>query len=145
MNKLFLLAKDTITKEGIEGNFIDRLRCRGYLNQGKKVTDKHISFIKELFIKGYINQDKYNKIYNYYQDNKTVKMSDKKVKCKSEVNINESKETYEILEDEYIDYESVQIDGKEYYLHKENMNIINITDYGDMGYWDRTKNIAVFK
>ena len=53
-------------------------------------------------------------------------------------------ETYEITDEEYIDYENIQIDGVEYYLHKENLSIVDVCDFRDMGHWDREKCGPVF-
>lgn len=53
-------------------------------------------------------------------------------------------ETYEIIDEEYIDYENIQIDGVEYYLHKENLSIVDVCDFRDMGHWDREKCGPVF-
>jgi len=53
-------------------------------------------------------------------------------------------ETYEITDEEYIDYENIQIDGVEYYLHKENLSIVDVYDFRDMGFWDKEKCGIVF-
>jgi hypothetical protein len=53
-------------------------------------------------------------------------------------------ETYEITDEGYIDYENIQIDGVEYYLHKENLSIVDVYDFRDMGFWDKEKCGIVF-
>jgi len=53
-------------------------------------------------------------------------------------------ETYEITDEEYIDYENIQVDGVEYYLHKKDFRIVDVYDFRDMGHWDKETCRIVF-
>ena len=53
-------------------------------------------------------------------------------------------ETYEITDEEYIDYENIQVDGVEYYLHKKDFSIVDVYDFRDMGHWDKETCGIVF-
>lgn len=123
--------------------------------------------VKALFMKKYITKETYDSILEEYGQEKKVtekkKVTQKKKVVKKKAKLGEIKEnpliemveeleeksaieneTYEITDEEYIDYENIQIDGVEYYLHKENLSIVDVYDFRDMGHWDREKCGPVF-
>ena len=122
--------------------------------------------VKALFMKKYITKETYDSILEEYGKEKKKacqKKACQKKTVKKKVKLGEIKEnpliemveeleeksaikneTYEITDEEYIDYENIQIDGVEYYLHKENLSIVDVYDFRDMGHWDREKCGPVF-
>jgi len=152
-NSIFTLAEKHFPKEVIQANFLEALKRKGYINETK--PEFCGDFLKILFKKKYVDKKTYNSILNYYGKSNLAKGGDKK----SLVDIRENpliemveesiekdvkNETYEITDKEYIDYENIQIDGVEYYIHKENMNIVDVYDFRDMGTWDKGKCGIIF-
>ncbi len=147
--------------------------CNGE-DVSKKVSSTFCcDLVKALFMKKYITKETYDSILEEYgQEKKKAcqkkvtekkKVTPKNKTVKKKVKLGEIKEnpliemveeleeksaieneTYEITDEAYIDYENIQIDGVEYYLHKENFSIVDVYDFRDMGHWDKEKCGAVF-
>lgn len=123
--------------------------------------------LKALFTKKYITKETYDCILEEYgrkKPGKKNKISPKKeVTHKKNVKLDEivenpliemveeyeeksaiKNETYEITDEEYIDYENIQVDGVEYYLHKKDFSIVDVYDFRDMGHWDKETCGIVF-
>ena len=128
--------------------------------------------VKALFMKKYITKETYDSILEEYGQEKNKacqkKLTQKKNVCqkgvvKKKAKLGEIKEnpliemveeleeksaieneTYEITDEEYIDYENIQVDGVEYYLHKKDFSIVDVYDFRDMGHWDKEKCGIVF-
>ena len=147
-------------------------QCNG-IDDSKKVSSTFCGdLVKALFMKKYITKETYDSILEEYgQEKKKAcqkKLTQKKKVCqkgvvKKKAKLGEIKEnpliemveeleeksaikneTYEITDEGYIDYENIQVDGVEYYLHKENLSIVDVYDFRDMGHWDREKSGPVF-
>lgn len=139
----------------------DKDQCNGK-DDSKKVSATFCGdLVKALFMKKYITKETYDSILEEYGQEKKKACQKKVVKKKAKLGeIKENpliemveeleeksainNETYEITDEEYIDYENIQIDGVEYYLHKENLSIVDVCDFRDMGHWDREKCGPVF-
>lgn len=171
---IFNLATKHFTEQSIKDDFLEALKEKGYIKDkqygnadSKKVSTTFCGdLVKALFMKKYITKETYDSILEEYGQEKK-KACQKKVcqnkTIKKKVKLGEIKEnpliemveeleeksaieneTYEITDEGYIDYENIQIDGVEYYLHKENLSIVDVCDFRDMGHWDREKSEPVF-
>ena len=155
---LFNNASKYFTQEVIENEFLNILQKKGYIQSNR--VEFCGGFLKKLYNKKYIDKKTYNNILEYYGKKKIFKKSkglegtnkpggvkklegiiENRLMEMVEEKIEETieNETYDIIDEDYIDYENIQIDGVEYYLHKETFNIVDVKDYRDMGYWDKEK------
>ena len=149
---------------------MDQNKCK---DDSKKVSATFCGdLVKALFMKKYITKETYDSILEEYgQEKKKAcqkKVAEKKKVCqnktvKKKAKLGEIKEnpliemveeleeksaieneTYEITDEEYIDYENIQVDGVEYYLHKKDFSVVDVYDFRDMGHWDKEKCGIVF-
>tara|TARA_Y100000996_G_scaffold380988_1_gene335237 strand:+ start:822 stop:1331 length:510 start_codon:yes stop_codon:yes gene_type:complete len=150
---LFDSAKKYFLIKDIEGLFIEDLQCKRYLNKQRE-TISCDEFLKILLKKKYISKSIYNRICSYYnekgnletiKENRLIELADTILENTGQVNETCENETYEIMDKDYIDYDSISIDGIEYYIHRKNMNLVDPIDFGDMGYWDKEQGREVFK
>ena len=171
---IFNLATKHFTEQSIKDDFLEALKEKGYIkghcngkDNSKKVKATFCGdLVKALFMKKYITKETYDCILEEYGQEKKKACQKKTCQTKTikkKVKLGEIKEnpllemvenyeektaikneTYEITDKEYIDYENIQIDGVEYYLHKENLSIVDVYDFRDMGHWDKEKCEPVF-
>lgn len=161
------LIKDNFLEALKEKGYI---KCSSKNKSESKLENKSTfcgDLLKTLFTKKYITKETYDSILEEYGQEKSRKKN--KISKKKEV-IHKKKamlgeivenpliemieeyeeksaiknETYEITHEEYIDYENIQVDGVEYYLHKKNMSIVDVCDFRDIGHWDKEKCGIVF-
>lgn len=136
-------ANEMFTKEILENNFIENLKSKGYYELDIDIEDL---FLKCLVEKGYITKSNYDKLlcdsknikhFKSKEDNETTDSKNKgKVKKENRVTFSKEEDTYDILDENLIDYESVHIEGIEYYFNGQNLNIAENINYTDVGIWD---------
>lgn len=125
------------TEKLFQGEFIRCLKNKGYYKDHTIEESIETRFIRCLYNKNYISRESFNELMGdqnnigkkEYDENRIEKVNDFK-------SIKEN-DTYEIIHEDYIDYDNIQIDGKEYYLHKKTLKIIDSSDFGEMGFWDK--------
>ena len=113
--------------------FIRSLESKGYLKKETKETNKLVDdFIQCLYEKKYITKKSFIELTG---DSPKQKLDERK--NYDFESIKDEDVTYEIIHEDYIDYDNIQIDGIEYYLHKISLIIVDSSDFGDMGVWSR--------
>lgn len=125
-----LFMKKYITKETYDSILEEygqekKKACQKKVTQKKKVCQKGV--VKKKAMLGEIVENPLIEMIEEYEEKSAIK-----------------NETYEITHEEYIDYENIQVDGVEYYLHKKNMSIVDVCDFRDIGHWDKEKCGIVF-
>ena len=123
-------AKSLFNKQLIELHFINCLKERGYYNRNNDYNNERL-FLKCLLKKDYIDQRKYNEIICEL-DSLTIKTFNKELR----VNFNEEVDTYDISNNNFIDYESVHIEGIEYYFNESNFKVAENVNFSDIGLWN---------
>ena len=120
--------------------FIRSLESKGYLKKETKETKETKKlvddFIQCLYKKKYITKKSFIELTG---DSPNQKLDEKVYERKTYdfESIKDKDDTYEIIHEDYIDYDNIQIDGIEYYLHKISLIIVDSSDFGDMGVWSR--------
>ena len=124
----FQIAKSIISRNSIKDNFIHRLNTKRY-TQPKNID----SFLKLLVKKKYIKRETYLNLYQSSNSNENNKL----IKASNIIHKNNKTDegTYVITNKKYIDYENVNIDGIEYYYHKNTKELIDSSDFRKMGHW----------
>ena len=126
------------TEKLFQQEFIRCLKKKGYYKEISKVEESiETKFIRCLYNKKYITSESFDELMGIQrgEDNDENRNIEELNDFKS---IKEN-DTYEIIHEDYIDYDNIQIDGIEYYLHKNTLKIIDSSDFGEMGSWDKNK------
>ena len=121
-----------------QDEFIRKLESKGHIRN--KNTQLENKFILSLYEKAYITKKSFNELVDV--PIKTIEVEDESVErgiINDFESIKHKDDTYEIIHEDYIDYDNIQIDGLEYYLHKISLSIVDSLDFGDMGVWDKSK------
>ena len=126
-------AKKAFNRDILEHQFIECLKKKGYYNNIETIEEV---FLRCLVSKGYLEVSKYNCIINEMISGKSIENKSTLPKDVQRVQFKECVDTYEIDDERFIDYESVQIEGLEYYFNKGNLKIAENVNFSDIGVWD---------
>ena len=140
------VAKNVFPQELLDAQFIECLKSKGYykdyykdkvINKENKDNGKEL-FLKCLVQKGYITQGKYNEIICEIKNVKHVKIDQgqKSLTKEKRITFKEENDTYEIGDEKFIDYESVHIEGIEYYFNEKSLKVAENINFTDTGIWN---------
>ena len=133
---VFKESQKYFTKEIIEEQIIKSIEEKIYLYNERFIKD----FIDKLYEKKYINKKSYNELLGLNE----IEMKEDKNEIYNE-DLSNVKEVIKEIEEEYFDYENININGYIYYLHKENMHLVDSEDYEEMGHWDKNRNVPIWR
>ena len=131
------------TEKLFQDEFIRCLKNKGYYKEHSKIEESiETKFIRSLYNKNYITSESFDELMGIQSNvEKNINNIDenKNIEELNDFKSIKENDTYEIIHEDYIDYDNIQIDGIEYYLHKNTLKIIDSSDFGEVGLWDKNK------